>query len=116
MKLHAPFKLVLCLSVAGLLLAGAGAAEDEDKNVKLYETLKCNMCHALERFGVEATVTKADMLGPDLGDVGSQRDAEWLKKWLLQEVELEGKSHKSKWKGTPKDLEAISAWLATLKK
>lgn len=107
-------KLILVLVAAGLLATSAGAADNE--NVTQFKALKCNMCHSLEKFEVEATITKAEMLGPDLSDVGSTRDAEWMKKWILQEVEIEGKTHKSKWKGTPKELEAVATWLATLKK
>jgi len=116
MKLRTIPKLALLLTVAGLLLASAGAAADKDKNVILFETLKCNMCHSLERYEIEATVTKEEMLGPDLGDVGDRHDAEWIRKWLLQEVDKDGKNHKSKWKGTDKDLENLAAWLTTLKK
>lgn len=118
MKFKTPLALILFLSIFGLVAATASAAEhkDAEKNVAQFTTLKCNMCHSLERFEVKATITKEEMLGPDLGYVGDQHDAEWITQWLEGKVELEGKTHKSKWKGTAKDLEEISAWLATLKK
>jgi hypothetical protein len=110
----------ILLLLAALVLAGAPAiAADEKANqegVAEFKTLECNKCHALARFEVEPTIKSEKMHGPDLGEIGSTHDAEWMQKWLLKEVELEGKTHKSKWEGTPKQLESISAWLASLKK
>jgi hypothetical protein len=53
--------------------------------------------------------------GPDLSKVGGLHDAAWIVKWCMREVEKDGKTHKSEYKGTKEDLQAIADWLATLK-
>lgn len=113
MKLKTPSLLFFLFSTIGLLAASAATA---DQGVDQFKALKCSMCHPMASHDVEATIKKVEMQGPDLSTIGDEHDAAWLKKWLLQEVELEGKKHKSKWKGSTEDLEAISAWMATLKK
>ena len=52
--------------------------------------------------------------GPDLSTIGDKHDAAWITKWCMREVEKEGKTHKSEYKGTKEDLQAIANWLATL--
>ena len=76
---------------------------------------KCERCHAISRVGVEATTTSERMLGPDLSEVGSRHDAEWIRSYLRKEVDLEDKAHRTEWKGTKDDLERIAAWLVGLK-
>ncbi|HVS15577.1 MAG TPA: hypothetical protein VMV46_16755 [Thermoanaerobaculia bacterium] len=117
MSRYRPIATVLFMIAAlALLGASAGVADAHEKGVAEFKALECNKCHALARFAVEPTIKSEKMHGPDLGEIGSTHDAEWMQKWLLKEVELEGKTHKSKWEGTPKQLESISAWLASLEK
>jgi hypothetical protein len=115
MKLIRP----LLVSLVTMLLwsfGGASPSLADDKEAADFKALECNKCHAMARFEITPTIKSEKMHGPDLGEIGSERDAEWIQKWLLKEVELEGKTHKSKWDGTPKQLEAIATWLANLKK
>ena len=110
--------LLVFLVCVNPTMAIAGAAIEEVDASTLepsFEELKCNRCHALEKFEIEATTTSEKMLGPDLSDVGAKRDAEWLAKFLQREIELDGSKHKSPWKGDEKQLESLSKWLASLR-
>ena len=55
------------------------------------------------------------MAGPDLSTVGDQHDAAWIVKFVSRETEQDGKQHKSEYKGTKADLQAIADWLAAMK-
>jgi putative heme-binding domain-containing protein len=60
----------------GLWMYGVWPAQgaDIEKGKKLYEEKRCGMCHAIGGQGGK--------VGPDLADVGSKRDREWLVKFL----------------------------------
>lgn len=93
----------------------AGGARAEEAGQKTFEANKCSNCHSIERLSLERKIKSEKMAGPDLSEVGDVHDAEWITKFTMREVKLEDKEHKSEYKGTEKDLEVISAWLATLK-
>lgn len=95
--------------------ASAATQGDDAKAVKQFVALECNKCHALERFDVEATIKSEKLKGPDLSAVGSERDAAWIRAWILKETDIDGVKHKAKWEGTNKQLDSVSDWLATLK-
>lgn len=107
-------------AVAVLGVAPADAAEKDGK--ALFTQLKCNSCHVVTSLGIEQIKDpeeEADEDAPkpkDLSDVGSTRDAKWLKGWLEKKIEVEGKTHRKKFPGEPSDLATIVDWLATLKK
>ena len=95
-------------------LAAAGGIFGQDDGKEAFIAGKCERCHAISRVGVEATTTSERMLGPDLSEVGSRHDAEWIRWYLRKEVEFEDKAHRTEWKGTKDDLERIATWLAGL--
>lgn len=80
----------------------------------LFLEQKCNRCHAVEAEDIEATVRSERMRGPDLGEVGKERSAEWIVQFVKKEVEVDGKTHRSSYQGTGADLEAIATWLVGL--
>ena len=90
------------------------AAADDAAAQKLFVDKKCNTCHSIESAKIEKKM--ASSKAPDLSDVGSTRNAEWISKWLKKEVDLEGKKHPSTWSGTPEELKTLSDWLGSLKK
>jgi cytochrome c2 len=101
---------------AGVLLALlAAGARAEDAGQKTFEANKCDNCHSIEKLGVTRKIESEKMAGPDLSKVGDKRDAAWITKWCMKEVEENGKKHSSEFKGTKKDLETIANWLATMK-
>lgn len=80
---------------------------------EMFVEMKCNKCHSIDAEGIEQT--KKKQKGGDLSEVGKERDAEWMTKYIKKEVDIEGKKHKNKWKGTDGELKTIVDWLATLK-
>jgi cytochrome c2 len=103
------------------LLAGGASAEEAsgasaaEAGQKAFEANKCSNCHSIEKVSLERKIKSEKMAGPDLSVVGDVHDAEWITKFSMREVKLEDKEHKSEYKGTKKDLEVISTWLACLK-
>jgi cytochrome c peroxidase len=102
------------LFFAFLLSFSSFAKADDAANVKLFEDKKCNTCHSIDSQKV--TKKMASSKAPDLSDVGSTRNAEWITKWLNKEVDLNGKKHPATWSGTAEEEKTLSDWLASLKK
>ena len=90
-----------------------GAAQDAGQ--KAFEANKCSNCHSVEKVGIARKIQSEKMAGPDMSKIGDKRDAAWIVKFALREVELDGKQHKSEYKGTKEDLQAIADWLASMK-
>ena len=95
------------------MAAPAWSADDAGKKAFLEE--KCDKCHPVATHEIERTIASEKMWGPDLGGVGLTRDAEWLQKWEMKEIEVDGKKHKNTYKGTKKNLATIIAWLVEQK-
>jgi cytochrome c551/c552 len=90
---------------------------------------KCNKCHAIKAQNIEPILKeekgeeeeeekeeKGKKKIKDLSGVGLERNAEWIKGWLLKkEKNEEGKKHKPKWKGTDDELKTVAEWLAQQK-
>lgn len=94
----------------------AGPAYAEHEGQKAFIANKCDNCHSIEKLEIERKIKSEKMKGPDLGDVGDRHMAEWMVKFLKREVDLDDDLHKQEYKGSKKDLEAISAWLGEMKK
>jgi cytochrome c2 len=128
---------VILASAAALAIAAApvGAAETATKAAaakppggkELFISYKCTSCHSIETEKIEkkktepaeGTAPSAEASAPqknsDLSGVGAKKDAAWISKYLMKEEKLEEKLHKTKFKGTPEELKALSSWLASLK-
>jgi mono/diheme cytochrome c family protein len=91
----------------------ASADDTVPAGQKLFLEKKCNTCHSVESAKIEKKM--ASSKAPDLSDVGSTRDAEWITKWLNKEVELNGKKHMPTWSGTPEEQKTLVDWVASLK-
>ena len=122
-----PFLTLLLLPTLALLLVApatlaAGPAKD---GKSLFTSFKCNLCHSVESQGIavveeegeeaEAEDDEGARKPPDLSNVGSERDAKWLKDWLMKKVEVEGRTHRKKLTAEPSELNVLTAWMATLK-
>lgn len=107
--------------IAGVLLGGfaavavAGGAPEQDAGQKAFEANKCSNCHSIEKLALERKIKSEKMAGPDMSKVGDKHDAAWIVKFAMREIQLDGKDHKSEYKGTKEDLEVIAKWLATMK-
>jgi mono/diheme cytochrome c family protein len=104
--------VVIAAALVGFVTAPAWA---EDAGQKAFEANKCSNCHSIEKLKMTRKIASEKTAGPDLSKVGDKHDAAWITKWCMREVEQDGKQHKSEYKGTKEDLQAIANWLATLK-
>jgi hypothetical protein len=81
---------------------------DELDAEKIFINAKCNKCHSIEILKIESTSKKEPF---DLSKVGSERNAEFLTKYLLKEETLNDKKHKKEFKGTDEELQVLVDWL-----
>ena len=96
---------VLFLGSLGFAQGGKALVE---KGQKIYTEKKCSMCHKIEGVGGK--------IGPDLSDVGSKRDAEWIKGFLKDPKSVIPETKQPPFKGTDEELDAVVAYLMSLKK
>ena len=100
--------------VAIAMLAGAGTNRANMPDGKsLFVANSCNTCHSVTAQGVQKT---GQSTAPDLSGVGLKHNADWITQYLNKTVEMNGKKHMKKWKGTPADLTTVATWLAAQKK
>jgi cytochrome c2 len=78
-----------------------------DLGEKIYSAKRCGACHVIQG--------KGGKLGPPLSDIASKRDAQWLKAFLKDPKAINPESKMSPFKGTDEELEALVAYLSTLK-
>lgn len=105
------FFAVALIVVPAAPSAAADEAAKDGKTVFLEQ--KCNLCHAIQSQAVERKVKSSK--APDLSNVGSERDAAWIERWLKKEELLHGKKHEKNYQGSDADRATVAAWLATLK-
>jgi hypothetical protein len=102
--------LVAALALVGFLMTSTPSHAD-GKSVFL--TNKCTHCHTVNSMHIARSGDEEKPV--DLSKVGAQKNADWIKKYLLKETDLKGKKHKKAWKGSDADLNALAGWLAGLK-
>ena len=94
-------------------LATPASADEMSDGQAVFAAQKCNMCHSVPSLEIVATSKSAKMKGPDLP--AGERDEAWLAGFLKREIQLDEKDHKKQFKGTEEELQAVAAWLLTLK-
>jgi len=105
-------KYFLAIAVIFILAATITAQDKKAATGKdLFQNAKCGMCHGIES---EKLTTKGK--APDLSNVGAEKKADWITKYLKKEEKLNDKVHTIAFKGTDDELKTLSNWLATLKK
>ena len=95
-----------------LPLALVSAPAEATGGEKLFTQHKCNLCHAVQSAGIEATIKSEKMKGPDLGGMAATRDAAWLGKYLRKETDIDSKPHPREFKGSDDDVKALFTWLS----
>jgi len=104
------------LAVLTVALGASSSAEDKvARGKQLFEQQKCKMCHNLGGAG--------NPKGVALDEVGSKHSPEVLEKWLTNPKEMAQKAGSTRKppmqsfaKLPPPDIEALVAYLSTLKK
>ena len=103
--------------MTALLLATTGAWAQADpaliaKGEKTFADKKCVPCHAIKgKGGIVGPMAR----GPDLSAVGAQRDAQWLKAFMKDPKAVNPKSTMMPFRGTEEELEAVAAYLGSLR-
>jgi mono/diheme cytochrome c family protein len=120
-EMKATMKFLAGAAAAALLVVPAvlaptqaeEAAAPDGKAVFLAQ--KCNMCHAVPSQGIEAKMTSEKMKGPDMTGQTSRLKADEVTGFLRKTGQIEGKTHSKEFTGTDAELQAVIAWLASLK-
>ena len=99
--------ILLVALVFRSVIPSAQAAADPALGEKIYSAKRCGACHVIQG--------KGGKLGPPLSDIASKRDAQWLKTFLKTPKAINPESKMSPFKGTDEELEALIAYLLTLK-
>ncbi len=98
----------IVLAAVALFAFSNVRAEDAKKDGKaIFTASKCAMCHTFDAAGIKKLEKKTDLVGG--------MAAEKVEKYLMQESEINGKKHKTKFKGTPEDLAVMAKWIASVK-
>jgi len=98
----------IVLAAVALFAFSNVRAEDAKKDGKaIFTASKCTMCHTFDAAGIKKLEKKTDIAGGMAADK--------VEKYLMQESELNGKKHKTKFKGTPEDLATMAKWIASVK-
>ena len=105
------FMLFISAIVALFAFAFSFSQSTELDGQQIFTDSKCTKCHSVE--SLEIVSTKDD--AADLSNVGADKDAEFLKKYLVKEETMNDKKHKTKFKGSDEELNALVDWLLTLK-
>jgi len=113
MSLNTFVKTLFLLCVLVLVAFVLPARAEDPPGKKLFVDNKCNTCHSIESQGIAKTM--ASSKAPDLSNVGSEHNAEWISKYLMKEETKNEKKHMKAWAGTKEDLETLSKWLESLK-
>lgn len=115
-----------------LVLPGTAHAEEEaakeavakPKELDIVLEQKCNKCHAVSAFGVEAKKDDSDEAeeeedgeerkAGDLSRIEDLKDADFYNKYLAKKERIEGKKHKKRFKGTDEERKALVDWLISI--
>jgi nitric oxide reductase subunit C len=100
--------LVVMLSL--VIVAEAWPQTESDRisrGKQIYSEKRCALCHMIQAKGGKS--------GPDLSDVGTKRDAEWLERFLITPGAVVPNAKMPSFKGSVDEREALIAYLLSLK-
>jgi mono/diheme cytochrome c family protein len=108
----------IAFAALAALTFGVAARGGDEAGRKVFLDNKCTRCHEVSSQGIASTRDEAESEGKepvDLSDVGSKHDAAWIEGFLQRRETLDGHKHKKKFRGTDEELQALVAWLTTLR-
>lgn len=100
--------LVVMLSL--IIVTEAWPQTDSDRisrGKQIYSEKQCALCHMVQGKGGRS--------GPDLSDMGTKRDAQWLERFLISPSAMVPKAKMPSFKGSADEREALVAYLLSLK-
>jgi cytochrome c5 len=101
--------LIFVLSIVALF-GFVFADIDEPAGKKIFIDNKCNMCHTVNIVGIESKKSDAS----DLSSIDKEKGTEFWLNYLMKKEKLNGKDHKTAFKGTEEDLTKLVDWLLSL--
>lgn len=129
---------LLVAAAWGVVSAEEAAPAKEAPGKAIYLKYTCNSCHTMAAQSIEkkASASEAEASGtkeaaaskeageesssskkkaPDLSAVGTEREAEWIVKYMQKLEAIKEKKHMKKFKGTSEELTQLAAWLVEQK-
>ena len=105
---------VVLAAIVGITIKSVAqdAAAPKDGKAIFLES-KCINCHQISSLAIESKKKSGNI--PDLSGVGLKRNADFIKKFITKEEEIDGKKHAIAFKGEAADLDMLAKWLETLK-
>ncbi|MDH4230257.1 MAG: cytochrome c [Nitrospirota bacterium] len=97
---------------AVLLIPGAALAGGKD----VFLDKGCNNCHAIKSQGIEGGAAGGDLNPPDLSQVGTRQQADFLRQFLRKKAPMHGKMHMLRFEGSKEEFDDLINWLMELKK
>ncbi len=103
-------EIIIGVVLLGLAMYGPlpAAGAEIEKGKKLYEERRCGICHVITGQGSK--------IGPDLSNVGNQRDRGWLMRFLKDPKGTIPGAKMLSVKATEAELSALTDYLLSLKK
>ena len=87
--------------------------DDEPAGKKIFVDSKCGSCHSIEAEGLTTKSKKKNV--PDLSDVGTKRNSDFISKFITKQEKLNDAQHPMAFKGSDEDLQKLANWLESLK-
>lgn len=105
---------LVAITVAGALGLGGTPQAGPDEGKAAFSDNGCARCHGVETQDIVATISSERMRGPDLSQIGTERDADWIVAYVKREETVDGERHRAPYGGTDDHLRALAEWLAQL--
>lgn len=115
MKVQKIFAVLICsVFVASFILNAQESTKDKDGKTVFLEA-KCNTCHSISSFEIEAKNKSANNKAPDLSKIEIKYEKDFLKKYLHKEESINDKKHPVVFKGTDDELGILLDFILSLK-
>ena len=111
-------QLTICCGLVFCFVSFTGAAliteptapPAYDDGKEAYEQ-HCGECHGVKSAEIKPKTKNNQDKGADLGGIGEKYQEGWIKRYVKQEEDHDGKSHRKKFKGSDEELQVLVDWL-----
>ncbi|MDP4191606.1 MAG: hypothetical protein Q8858_08595 [Bacteroidota bacterium] len=110
-------RVIGLLIVTAFIFATISTAQEGSKSSsgtksakEIFTTNKCNSFHEMKAEKISKT---GKSKAPDLSMVGTDKNAEWVEKFLTKKETLDNKKHPISFKGTDSELKTLATWIAS---
>lgn len=102
------------LILSSTLDVGAERQVDPSQGKASFSEAGCGRCHSVGTQEIEASIASERMRGPDLSQIGSDHDVDWLIAYVKREETVDGDRHRAPYNGSDDELQVIAEWLGQL--